>query len=165
MGISLLDRQFNEFIKRLENLKQNAIKCIALNNVCLKKMQAVEIIPILEEEYLLRDSYNNALGYTQMSLEMFKGQVDLIKKYDKYSLIIREESFLQDYNYIKQHTERFYNLTQDILDDGFLVDLQLEDIENYHCLINQITCSFVQGVDIAIKKIQKSLDNTTERQK
>lgn len=165
MGISLLDKQFNDYIKRLEALKQKTLKCIALNNVCLKKLQTIESIPIPEEEYILRDYYNNALGYTQTSLTMFKRQLETIKKYDKYSLIVREEGFLNDFNYILQHTERFYNLTKDILEDGFLVDLQLEDIENYHCLINQISCVYAQGIDVAIKKIQKSLDGTTEKQK
>ena len=152
MGISLLDKQFRDYAKRLNVLKQNTLKCVAMNNAYFKRLQGLEVLPIPEDEYDLRDVYNNALSITLESIKMSEMHLEITKNRDKYSLIANEDEFIKDYNYILDHTDRFCMIANDIMKDGFVLDEQLDDIEQHLYLINKIACIQIKELDVAIKK-------------
>ena len=56
-------------------------------------------------------------------------------------------------------------IANDIMKDGFVLDEQLDDIEQHLYLINKIACIQIKELDVAIKKIEKSLENSNNIQR
>lgn len=146
-------------------MKSQIKKCFIFNEACLNNIKQFDIIPIMEEEYKIKDRYNELLNkFLPLCQSLEKANIKLKQnpiRVRQICLSPRVLSYLEQLAF--EQSQFVFDVLKIVSKDKVLMDLELEDLEQIVYVLNKICFCACERMDICLKELDLMISRSEKQ--
>ena len=163
MTFDALRKPYQDMRAFLVEKKEIAIKCFVFNNANLKRLKKLDDIQVSDVDYKRQQCIVNKIFANIQETCATLERINIITKEDyTFSMVMDKCRINAMSEEVLRHTQNFYILSQESINDGIVADRYLEDIEQLHFLLNKFISLIVENYNICIDRIDENLKDLTD---